>query len=168
MTLKELNTLSKKETVENLMLCCGSTKWADKMTAERPFSTKEELLKKAESIWKNEMDESDWREAFTHHPKIGDIDSLREKYASTKKWAEGEQKGASEASEDVLKKLAEYNQTYEDKFGYIFIVCATGKSAAEMLSILEDRLENDPKEELLIAADEQRKITEIRLEKLLN
>lgn len=138
------------------------------MARERPYSSLNEMSRTAEVVWKNQVDEADWREAFTHHPKIGDIDSLREKFTSTKAWAESEQKGAAEASEEILKNLASGNRKYEDKFGYIFIVCATGKSAAEMLALLKERLENDPEDEIAIAAEEQRKITQIRLEKLLS
>ena len=125
-----------------------------------------ELLEDAEEQW-FKCSEEDWKEAFAHHPKIGDIDSLKKKFASTAKWASAEQSGVNTASENTIEALAEGNKKYEDKFGYIFIVCATGKSAEEMLGILESRLQNDPKEEIEIAADEQNKITKLRLEKLL-
>lgn len=165
MNLEQLNELDQQEIIDNLMRCCGSTRWAKKMANERPFDSKEALLESAESIWWK-LALNDYLEAFSHHPKIGDIDSLRDKYA-TRDWAEGEQKGAAEASDEVLNRLAQANDAYEENFGYIFIVCATGKSAAEMLAILEDRLKNDPKKEIRIAAGEQHKITCIRLEKLL-
>ncbi len=168
MTLEELNSLPQEEAINNLMICCGSSAWASKMASERPFSSENDLYQKAEIIWKNQLDKTDWLEAFAAHPKIGDLESLRKKYGSAKKWAEDEQKGTAEASEKVLKRLADLNQTYEDKFGFIFIVCATGKSAEEMLAILESRLENVPANEILIAAEEQQKITEIRLKKLLD
>ena len=109
----------------------------------------------------------DWKEAFAHHPKIGDFESLKKKFASTRGWAEQEQSGSQNASMAVLQALALANQTYENRFGYIFIVCATGKSAEEMLKILESRLNHDPKIEIKIAAQEQDKITKIRLEKLI-
>ena len=102
-----------------------------------------------------------------NHPKIGDVESLSKKYENTKTWAVGEQKGVENADRAVIEKLAEGNKTYEEKFGHIFIVCATGKSAAEMLSMLEGRMKNDPKDEILIAAGEQNKITRLRLKKLL-
>jgi len=116
----------------------------------------------------NKLTPGDWKEAFSHHPKIGDIKSLRQKFASTAQWAEGEQSGVAQTSERVLRELAEGNNLYEAKFGYIFIVCATGKGAEEMLEMLNRRLSNYPEEEIRIAAEEQRKITRLRLEKLLN
>jgi len=168
MTIDELNRLSKGEAIEQFILCCGSSAWAGKMARRRPYSSKDEVIKQAGEIWNHELASSDWLEAFSAHPKIGGLGSLRKKYASTKKWAEGEQKGIANAPEEVLERLAAGNQEYENKFGYIFIVCATGKSAGEMLQILESRLDNQPGKELAIAAEEQRKITEIRLEKLLD
>ncbi len=111
--------------------------------------------------------EPDYLEAFSHHPKIGDIDSLKKKFASTATWASGEQAGVNAADQATLEQLAEGNNLYEEKFGFIFIVCATGKSAAEMLDLLKQRLPNNREDELKIAAAEQHKITLIRLEKLL-
>ena len=168
MTIEELNNLSETEAKQNFLQCCGSEAWAEMMVQHRPFSDRKQLQDIAEDIWNVAVKHEDWLEAFSAHPKIGDLDSLRKKYASTKKWAVGEQSGTAQASEEVLKGLAEDNQKYEDKFGYIFIVCATGKSAKEMLDLLENRLDNDPENEIRIAADEQRKITEIRLNKLLD
>lgn len=168
MTIDDLNSLSEDEAFDQFMLCCGSSAWAKKMVLHRPYSSKRELIKKGEDTWNHELDSSDWLEAFSAHPKIGDLGSLRKKYASTKKWAEGEQEGAANAPEEVLKKLASGNEVYENKFGYIFIVCATGKAAEEMLHILESRLDNAPQKEIAIATEEQQKITEIRLEKLLD
>lgn len=166
MTLNEINSTETQQLIEKLMLCCGSTNWASAMAEARPYSSEAALLEKADTVWNN-LSASDWKEAFTHHPKIGDIESLRKKFASTAAWAEGEQSGTSSASDEVLRKLAELNDVYERTYGYIFIVCATGKSAEEMLEILESRLQNNPEEELRIAAGEQQKITRIRLEKLL-
>ncbi|QMW05633.1 2-oxo-4-hydroxy-4-carboxy-5-ureidoimidazoline decarboxylase [Spirosoma foliorum] len=166
MTLPELNQLPASDLKTALSTCCGSTTWVDEMAKIFPVESKESLFEQAEVIWFG-LTENDWREAFTHHPKIGDIESLRKKFASTAAWAEGEQAGVSTASLSVLEMLSEGNQLYEEKFGYIFIVCATGKSAEEMLEILEVRLLNSPEEELQIAMQEQNKITKIRLEKLL-
>lgn len=126
-----------------------------------------ELLEDAEEQW-FKCSEEDWKHAFAQHPKIGDLDSLKRKFASTDQLASVEQSGVNSASQNTIEALAEANKKYEDKFGYIFIVCATGKSADEMLGILQARLPNDPKEELEIAADEQNKITKLRLEKLLD
>lgn len=129
-----------------------------------------ELLEDAEEIW-FELSTDDWKEAFSHHPKIGDVDSLKKKFDAvdlvTTGWASGEQSGVNTASPQLLEALAEGNRQYEEKFGYIFIVCATGKSAEEMLGILHQRLRNSPEEEIKIAADEQNNITKLRLEKLV-
>ena len=125
-----------------------------------------ELLEDAEDEWWK-CRQADWKEAFTHHPKIGDIDSLRKKFASTADWASGEQSGVNKATEETILALAEGNKLYEEKFGFIFIICATGKSAEEMLAQLQQRLQNEPDEEIIIAADEQNKITKLRIEKLL-
>ena len=125
-----------------------------------------ELLEDAEEQW-FKCNEQDWKEAFAQHPKIGDIDSLNQKFSSTTQWASGEQSGVGNASPEAIKALAEGNKRYEEKFGYIFIVCATGKTADEMLAMLQTRLQNNPEVEIEIAADEQNKITKLRLEKLL-
>lgn len=166
MTLPELNELPVNQLKEALSTCCGSTVWVNEMASLFPLESRESLFEQAEMIW-FALDEQDWREAFDHHPKIGDVNALREKFASTAAWAEGEQSGVSGASTSVLEMLAEGNELYEEKFGYIFIVCATGKSAEDMLEILEARLLNSPDEEIQIAMQEQHKITKIRLEKLL-
>ena len=166
MTLHDLNTLPKQQLKEELTKCCGSSAWVNKMLPFFPADDLVELLEDAEEQWWK-CNEDDWKEAFTHHPKIGDIESLKKKFASTTQWASGEQSGMNTASLQTIEALAEGNKRYEAKFGYIFIVCATGKSAGEMLAILQERLKNDPKDEIEIAADEQNKITKLRLEKLL-
>jgi allantoinase len=161
-----LNQLDPDSTRAALAKCCASQRWIDRMTVERPFTMNNRLLLRdaAEFWWA--MDREDWLEAFAAHPKIGDVEGLRAKFASTRTWASGEQSGVAGASEATLARLAESNREYESRFGYIFIVCATGKSADEMLAILESRLLNDPQAELRIAAAEQLKITQIRLQKL--
>jgi 2-oxo-4-hydroxy-4-carboxy-5-ureidoimidazoline decarboxylase len=136
------------------------------MVLSRPFQSAEDLYSKGESIWKS-LEESDWKEAFAHHPRIGRLDPLHEKFSSTRTWAQGEQSGTALASNETLDSLAASNIEYEQKFGYMFIVCATGKSAEEMQSILKERLQNHPDIELQTAAKEQAKITRLRLEKLL-
>ncbi len=166
MNLDEFNSLSHDDAVDHLTRCCGATRWADEVADQRPFESTDHLFEMADQVWW-ELGRDDWLEAFSAHPKIGDIDSLREKFASTKPWSEDEQSGVESASEEVLHRLAEANEEYEEKFGYIFIVCATGKSAAQMLGILEERLPNEPDDEIEVAAGEQAKITRIRLEKLL-
>ncbi len=166
MTLEKLNALSPRDAVTLFRQCCGSAAWAARMETERPFRELSELHAAALHVW-NGLSARDWKEAFSHHPKIGDIKSLRTKFASTAALAEAEQSGVVRTSERVLKALADNNQLYEAKFGYIFIVCATGKSAEEMLAILQGRLDNLPDGELPVAAAEQVKITALRLDKLL-
>ena len=141
--------------------------WAKMMMTHFPVDDLVELLESAEEVW-FECGEVDWKEAFEHHPKIGDVKSLTEKFSSTAAWASDEQSGLKAASPQTIEALAEGNKQYEEKFGYIFIVCATGLSAEEMLGMLQSRLRNTPAEEIKIAADEQNKITKLRLEKLLD
>lgn len=148
------------------MKCCGSVCWVDRMMSFFPMDDLVELLEDAEEQWYL-CTEADWKEAFTHHPKIGDINSLKEKFAGTAKWAEGEQDAIHDATENTLVQLQEANELYEQKFGYIFIVCATGKAAEEMLALLQERMHNSPEAEIKIAMDEQNKITLLRLQKLL-
>lgn len=166
MTLHEFNTLSKDELKEALIKCCASTTWVNKMLPHVPAEDMVELLEDAEIEWWN-CTEDDWKEAFAAHPKIGDHESLAKKYAGTASWAADEQKNVETASEETIKALIEANKKYQEKFGYIFIVCATGKSAEEMLGILHTRLNNNPEDEIKIAADEQNLITKLRIEKLL-
>lgn len=167
MTLHQLNILPKDQLREELFKCCGSTTWINKMLPFFPADDMVEILEDAEEQWW-QCSKEDWLEAFTHHPKIGDVESLKKKFASTATWASGEQSGAASASQQTLEALAKGNAAYESKFGYIFIVCATGKSAEEMLQLLLGRLPNSPAEEIEIAADEQNKITKLRIEKLLD
>jgi len=163
--LSRLDALTPAEARDELRQCCGSTRWVERMTAARPFVDKERLLTTAEAVWRSLAPE-DWLEAFQHHPRIGDRAALRSGFA-TRELAQGEQAGALQASEEVLESLARENAAYEARFGHIFIVCATGKTAAEMLALLRERRDNDPGTELRIAADEQAKITRLRLQKLL-
>jgi 2-oxo-4-hydroxy-4-carboxy-5-ureidoimidazoline decarboxylase len=141
---------------------CGSTRWVDRMLALRPFGSQPALLSAARREWLG-LSKADWLEAFGHHPMIGDRQALRERFASTGDLSEREQAGVSGASDATLSALAESNRAYEARFGYIFIVCATGLSAGEMLARLESRLANDPAVEIGIAAEEQAKIMSLRL-----
>jgi OHCU decarboxylase len=164
MTLAEFNQLPSAEAESALIDCCGSACWAASVSSRRPFGTVEALHKTAESIWWN-LDRTDWLEAFSHHPQIGNKPASGTEFS--RQWAEGEQTGARAATEDVKARLARANRAYYEKFGYIYIVCATGKSAEAMLAILNQRLQNDAPSEISIAAEQQRLITRIRLEKLL-
>ncbi len=163
--IEKFNALSDAEARDALTRCCGSSRWVDQMTAARPAVSAETLHTMAAQIWRA-LDGTDWREAFTHHPRIGDASALRKKFA-TSSWASAGAKGASEASEATLTALADGNRIYEERFGYIFIVCATGKSAAEMLALLQARLDAHPDDELKTAAAEQEKILHLRIDKLL-
>ena len=163
--ITEFNHLSKQEASNHLMKCCTSDTWVERMLNFRPYKNRQHIKELADNAWL-ELQESDYLQAFEGHPKIGDVNSLREKYSNTKELASGEQGSVNTASEDVLMKLSEKNTEYFDKFGFIFIVCATGKSASEMLAILCERMPNDRKTELINAAEEQRKIFQLRLTKL--
>jgi len=166
MNIKELNKLSQQDIFAKFEKCCGSQSWIKAMINARPFIDSISLHKKSDEIWST-VSRTDILEAFTHHPQIGDVDSLKKKFATTATWAGDEQKGTAQASDYVLEALQKGNDEYLDKFGFIFIVCATGKSAQEMLDLLNERLPNDEAIELHIAAAEQNKITHLRLDKLL-
>ena len=162
--MSALDAMDEDEARAELTRSCGASHWVEGMLRERPLG--DALLDKAREVWAT-MERDDVLEAFTHHPRIGaDLAKLREKFAATEAWSAGEQSGAMSADEDTLRALRDGNLAYEARFGHIFIVCATGKSAAEMLSLLEARMDNDPDEELAVAAAEQMKITELRLHKL--
>ena len=158
MTLEELNALPRDAAERKLTECCGARRWAVAMAARRPFRNERELHEAADEIWRS-LGGEDWLEAFAHHPRIG------ERAAG---WAREEQAGARGASQQSLSRMAQRNHDYERKFGHVFLVCATGKSADEMLGNLEARMRNDPATELRVAADEQAKITRLRLGKLLS
>ena len=167
MKVEELNSLPNHEAAEQLTICCGSSKWVEMMTNLRPFLNRTELLDAAKKTWFS-LTNQDWLEAFEHHPKIGDLESLRNKFQKTAEFSLSEQIGLNDVSEDILIQLEKGNRLYENKFGYIFIVCASGKNAEEILALLQARINNDPKEELLIATNDQNEITILRIEKLLD
>lgn len=165
MTLDELNTLPRDQAEARFRDCCAAEPWVQGMADNRPYASRDAMMEQSRHLWPT-LTERDWLQAFEAHPQIGNVDSLRKKYASTKALASGEQAGARGADEDVLQRLKQGNDAYLDKFGFIFIVCATGKTSDEMLALLEARLPNGREMELKNAAREQAKITEIRLEKL--
>ncbi len=156
-----LNSLTESDARAALLRCCGASRWVEQMSARRPFADANALFAAARDI-ATTLTRSDWLEAFAGHPKIGDFESLRNQSA----WSAEEQSALSSAAEATLRALAAGNRAYEAKFGHIFIVCATGKTADEMLALLEQRLEHSPDEELRIAAAEQEKITHLRLQRL--
>jgi 2-oxo-4-hydroxy-4-carboxy-5-ureidoimidazoline decarboxylase len=161
-TWRAIDQAEREEARRLLARACGATRWIERMLARRPFGSREALLSAARVEW-DQLSADDWREAFSHHPKIGDREELRQRFPTTHDLSSREQAGLGSATEAVLDALAEGNQRYEDSFGYIFIVCASGLSANEMLAKLTDRLGNDPAREILIAAGEQAKITALRL-----
>lgn len=165
--LERLNSIPSGEAESELLKCCGSRRWAHRMVQARPFADWDELTKKAEQIWWA-LEPADWLAAFHSHPKIGEKKAAATTSEQSKQWSEAEQSGVSNAAAETLQGLAELNPQYEKKFGYIFIVCATGKSSEEMLRILRARLENCSDDELRIAAGEQARITQLRLKKLID
>jgi OHCU decarboxylase len=164
--IERLNDLTHDEAEAEFLQCCGSTAWACGMSARRPFVGADELLRAAEEAWRN-LDEEDWLEAFSRHPQIGDSKAATRQSGNEEEWSRREQSGVGAADAAARRELDELNRRYAEKFGYIFIICATGKSADEMLAALRARLQNDPAAEIANAAEEQRRITKLRLEKLL-
>lgn len=158
-----LNVLPAPEAEERLLTCCASRTWASKVARARPFRGPDELYAAAESAF-NGLGREDWLDAFAVHPRIGEQPAGEDVES---RWSAQEQAGVDPASPEILAELAEANRLYEERFGHVFLVCATGKTAFEMLGLLSDRLGNDPQTELNVAAGEQRKITRLRLEKLL-
>ena len=158
----KLNRLSVEEARAALLACCGSTRWVSEVAALRPFWDVGQLLNIGGRVWR-ELPREDWLEAFRAHPKIGESQAQRETGAAARAWAEGEQARARAEAAETLDALTEANREYEERFGFIFIVCATGKSAEEMLALLNARIGNAPDEEMRIAAEEHARICELRL-----
>jgi OHCU decarboxylase len=161
--LAAFNALPPEMAEAALLACCSSPRWARRMVQRRPFEDAADLIAAADAIWW-ELAPENWLEAFAAHPKIGE--KPRQESEQQRTWSEQEQ-AAAKLDAASQAALAEANRTYFDRFGYIFIVCATGKTAEEMLAILQQRLQNDADKELRVAAEEQRKITDLRLKKLL-
>jgi len=158
------NAATTEQAAEQILPCNGSRAWAEQMAALRPFATPFDLTCTADIIWRS-LPASDWQQAFDSHPRIGEH-KAKAATAESLKWSADEQSAAN-PDEQIKAALAEGNRAYEQKFGRIFIVCATGKSAAEMLTILNQRMANDPATELREAAEQQRQITQVRLRKWL-
>jgi 2-oxo-4-hydroxy-4-carboxy-5-ureidoimidazoline decarboxylase len=164
-SIDRLNRISLSEAGEEFSRCCGAKAWSMSMAKHRPYDDLAQLHEVADRIM-DQLSDTDWLEAFACHPQIGNVQSLRMKYAGNREWSAGEQSGVSVAQEATLVALAEGNAAYLQKFGFIFIVCATGKTADEMLSLLKQRLPLSLEEERRNAAIEQRKITHLRLDKM--
>jgi 2-oxo-4-hydroxy-4-carboxy-5-ureidoimidazoline decarboxylase len=163
--LNAWNALDRDQAVTALLSCCAARRWAEELTAHRPYATAEDLFKAADRVW-TKMEEPDWLEAFRAHPRIGERKAAHATAQSTQ-WSHQEQSAAEVAREDVLAQLADGNLRYEQLFGFTYIVYATGKSGEEMLKVLEQRLAGDRQSELREAAEQQRQITQIRLRKWL-
>jgi 2-oxo-4-hydroxy-4-carboxy-5-ureidoimidazoline decarboxylase len=161
-----LNDQNQEKVATTLERCCASEKWVAQMMQCRPFADSEEVLSRAATIWEK-LDETDYLQAFAAHPQIGDIKTLQAKYANTQAIASSEQSRVCLASQEIIEQLALANQLYLKRFGFLFIICATGKSAEEMLEALLSRIGNTKQQEIAKAATEQLKITRLRLEKLV-
>jgi len=165
-SVRRLNQLSGKLAEAEFLKCCGSTRWAKRMSQLRPFASLEEVSSKGDEIWLS-LGAGDWLEAFRAHPKIGERKATVTQSHQAANWSAQEQSQAQQAAAEIKAAIAQGNRVYEDRFGFIFIICASGRSAEEIANALKERLGNDPKTELRIAAEEQRKITQLRLKKLL-
>jgi OHCU decarboxylase len=165
LSLAQFNALDLRSAEQELRACCGSERWARDLALRRPFATLGAIGEQADEIWRRLAPE-DWLEAFAAHPRIGEPATGRTS-GESKQWSSEEQAGVHAAAERVLRRLARANREYEERFGFIFIVCATGKRAEEMLAMIEERLTRSRDDELQRAAEEQRKITRLRLGKLL-
>jgi 2-oxo-4-hydroxy-4-carboxy-5-ureidoimidazoline decarboxylase len=165
--IDDVNALPAERAADALRACCGSSRWVRTMIARRPFASIDEALAAADDAWAP-LGPDDWREAVSHHPRIGEQHSERPQTARAAAWSAGEQAGAGASSEHTRAELAQVNRDYEAKFGHIYIVCAAGKTAEELLAIARRRLQNEPDAELRVAAGEQHQITRLRLRKLLS
>ena len=163
-SLERFNRQPRQRAIRALLDCCGSKKWAQEITSSRPFTSEGELFEFADKTWAA-LSREGWIEAFLHHPPIGERRAKQSAAAS--RWSAREQASAQKAAPEVLHELAAQNRAYAERFGYVFLICATGKSSEEILNALRQRLSNEPAAELRIAAEEQRNITRLRLEKLL-
>ena len=166
-TVAELDAIPAAAAAELLRACCGATRWVEGMVARRPFGNEGTLYTAADDLWWS-LGKADWLEAFSHHPRIGESRAAAAQSERARDWSGGEQGGMTGAAHDLREELAAANAAYDERFGYICIICATGKSAVELLEITRGRLANSPGVELRIAAEEQRKITRLRLEKLVH
>lgn len=163
MDLDRLNALAPDRAHQAFLDCCGAPGWAAAMAAGRPYSDVPSLLDQARTAWEA-LDPSDQEPAFAAHPRIGERSDDAGRHA---RWSRREQRGVDAADTDLLRHLTECNREYEHRFGRVYLVYASGKTAAEMLADCQERLGNDPERERVIAAAEQEKITDLRLRRLL-
>lgn len=165
-TLEQLNLLHELQAERRLLACCGSKAWARGVATGRPYYDFDQLLVTSDRVWAH-LTPDDWREAFARHPRIGER-AVSARNTTAEHWSEREQARARQSGDAVLAELAEVNAEYEDRFGHVFLICATGKTADRILENARARLNNDPETELRVAAEEQRLITHLRLRKLLD
>jgi OHCU decarboxylase len=164
--LARLNAMPQKQAEAELLTCCGSREWAWRLVAMRPFRTEPILMDAAHEVWWS-LDREAWMEAFRGHPRIGERKAEAGQTAREQGWSRGEQAGMDAAADATRAAMAELNRRYEARFGHIYLVCAAGMTADELLETLEQRLHHSPETEILVAAGEQAKIIRMRLEKLL-
>jgi 2-oxo-4-hydroxy-4-carboxy-5-ureidoimidazoline decarboxylase len=164
--LEDWNRLSVEQAIGAILPCCGSKAWARGMAGRRPLPDEAALLAASDETWHN-LAQSEWLEAFQSHPRIGETGARQGVPLQSAAWSEREQKKIQDIDDTFRIALEEGNREYERRFGRIFIVCATGKSATEILEILRRRLQNNAETELREAAEQQRQITQIRLRKWL-
>ena len=165
-SVETLNRMPADQAEAEFLKCCGAERWARVMAAARPFADTDALFEQADTAFEL-LDDDDWREAFRAHPRIGEKKAATAQTEIAQRWSAEEQSQTMQAAPEVRAALAEANLEYERRFGFIFIVCASGKAADEMLGLLKQRLANPPAAELRIAAKEQKKITALRLQRLL-
>jgi 2-oxo-4-hydroxy-4-carboxy-5-ureidoimidazoline decarboxylase len=158
--LDRFNGLSDGEAAGELLAVCHSRRWAKEVAAGRPYPDVAALQRAADEVWLG-LSPEDWREAFEAHPRIG------EGGGASADWSRQEQAGVGDADQDVRERLARGNAEYEARFGHVFLISAAGRDASEILAALTERLGNDPDTELRVAAEEHRRITRLRLEKLM-
>lgn len=164
--LARFNVIPREEAISALMRCCGSRCWAEQVAAKRPFESIADLHREAESAWAAVRDE-DRLEAYGHHPRIGATPDDRARAAGTAEWSAKEQSRMASASPAEREEFLRLNAEYERRFGFVFLICATGKKPPEMLAALRSRIQNSREEELRNAAQEQALITRLRIEKML-
>jgi allantoicase len=164
--IEQINRLSRELALKALLDCCDANKWAEQVVAQMPFTSAAQLLEAADKVWAG-LQRDDWLEAFRHHPVIGEKQAKAKQSANARRLSAGEQSASQKGPPETLAALAAANREYHAKFGHVFLICATGKSSEEILKNLQQRLSNDSEAELRVAAEEQRKITRLRLEKLL-
>ncbi len=166
LTIAQLDEMSDHEVAFKLAACCGASKWVSGMLARRPFGSRDGLFTASEAVAAT-LSQDDWLEAFSHHPRIGQRISNAVVSTTAESWSTGEQSAVTTASSEIRAQLADANAEYEHRFGFIFIISASGRNADEILAALRQRLSNQMANEIKIAAAEQRKITRLRLERLI-